>query len=178
MPEEHVVKAALALGGDVLADDVRLARGDALLRLFQRDVQAVLVILEGFALRFGGLAGLVKAFFGAEAGIRRALFDQLPGVFLIDGLAVALDVGAVIAADVRAFVIGQAGQVHGLVDHVHRAGNLALLVGILDAEDELAAVAAGVEVRVQRRAQAAQVQVTGRAGGETGADFLHGEILL
>ena len=51
-----------------------------------------------------------------------------------------------------------------------RFGLVAALVGVVDAEDELAAVLAGEQPVEQRRADAADVQVAGRAGGETGAN--------
>ena len=48
---------------------------------------------------------------------------------------------------------------------------LPLLVGVLDAQYELAALAAGIEIGVQRGAQVAQVHVARGAGGKAGSDF-------
>ena len=48
--------------------------------------------------------------------------------------------------------------------------NFPFLVGILNAQDELAAVLTGEQVGIQGGAQAAQMQVAGRAGSETGAN--------
>src|SRR5439155_1796259 len=50
-----------------------------------------------------------------------------------------------------------------------RLGPIPHLVGVVDAEDELAAVPPGVEPVETRRADAADVQVAGRARGEAGA---------
>ena len=48
----------------------------------------------------------------------------------------------------------------------------ARLVGILDAQQELAAVVAREQPVEQRRARAADVQESGRGGGEAGDDRL------
>ena len=168
---DDVVKARLALGGDVLADDVGLAGSDARLDLFLAQVQAVLVILEGLALglRLGAL--LIQALLGAEAIVRAALFDQLLRVGQVQVLALGLNVRAAGAADVRAFVVDQTGGLHGIVNDVNGALYLALLIGILDAQDELAAVAARPEIGIQRGAQVAQMHIAGRARRKARADF-------
>ena len=56
-------------------------------------------------------------------------------------------------------------------DRLHRRLGRALAVGVLDAQDELAAVLARVGPGEQRGARAADVQIAGGAGGEAGADF-------
>ena len=53
------------------------------------------------------------------------------------------------------------------------ASYVALLVGVVDAQDELAAVLAGEQPVEQGGADAADVQVAGGAGGEAGADRGH-----
>jgi len=79
--------------------------------------------------------------------------------------ALHLVVGAVV---VRQFQPGHA--VENRLDCFRgRAGD----VGVLDAQHEGAAVATGVGPGKQRGAGAANVQVTGGAGGESGADRLH-----
>jgi len=133
----------------------------------------VLVVLVGLAPGLGGRAGLVQVLLGAEAGIGAAALDQFLRVPGVDVPPLGLDVGAVIAAHVRALVIFQARQPHRAVDLLHRAGHLPLLVGVLDAQDERAAVAPGVEVGVQRRPEASQVQIAGGAGRESGANHVN-----
>ena len=54
--------------------------------------------------------------------------------------------------------------------HLRRRIGAALAVGVLDAQQELAAVVAGEQVVEQRGAGAADVQQAGRAGGEAGAN--------
>ena len=56
-----------------------------------------------------------------------------------------------------------------LVDHVHRALDKAALVGVFDAQQELAARMAGDEIGIERRAQVAHVHVAGGRRGEAGA---------
>lgn len=118
-------------------------------------MQALFVVFVGFALRFGGLAISLDFFLGAEAAVRAALFDQLPRVLGVEVAALGLDIRAVIAADIRTFVIGQARLTHGLVNQIDRAGHFALLIGIFDAQNELAAVLLGEQIGIQRGAQAA-----------------------
>ncbi len=175
---DHVVEARLALGGDVLADDPGLARVQLRLDLLPGQVQAVLVVLEGLALLLGRLAAGVQALLGAEAVIGVAGFHQLFGEGHVGVLALGLHIGAAGAAHVRTLVVAQPGGGHGFVDDLHRAGDLALLVGVLDAQYELAPGAAGIQIGVQRGAQVAQVHVARGAGGESGANVHRRHSLL
>ena len=59
---------------------------------------------------------------------------------------------------------------------VDRLRRRALAVGVLDAQQELAADVLGVEPVEQRRARAADVQEAGRRGGEAGDDLRHGKL--
>lgn len=70
---------------------------------------------------------------------------------------------------VRAFVPEQAGVPHGVVDDVHSAFDLTLLVGVLDAQDHLAAHALGGEVGVERSSQIAHMHIAGGTGRKSGA---------
>jgi hypothetical protein len=87
--------------------------------------------------------------------------------------AFALKVGAVRAADVRSFVPidpEPSQPVENPLDHLGRG---TLGVGVLDAKDEGAAVAARVKPVEQRRARATHMQVSGGRGGETDAGSWH-----
>ena len=64
----------------------------------------------------------------------------------------------------------EAEPAHPVEDRVDRLRRRARLVGIFDAQQELAAVVAGEEPVEQRRARAADVQEAGRRGGEAGDD--------
>jgi hypothetical protein len=68
----------------------------------------------------------------------------------------------------------QAQPLHAVENGLHGFRRRAGDIGVLDAQDEGAAMATGVGPGEQRGAGAADVQVTGGAGGETGADRLHG----
>jgi hypothetical protein len=67
-----------------------------------------------------------------------------------------------------------AQPVEAVFDRLGVFGLGAEVVGVLDAEDKLAAHPLREEEVHQRRATAADVEVTGRAGGEAGADDLRG----
>ena len=115
----------------------------------------MLVVLPLLAALGGRVAPRLQFLLGAEAGIGRAAFHQLHGIGQIGIAALGLDIGAVIAAHIGALVIHKARLTHALVDQLHRAGNLALLVGVLNAQDELAAILLGEQVGIQSGAQAA-----------------------
>src|SRR5699024_2054463 len=122
-------------------NDVRLARRDAALGLLKtHSVQALLVVLVGLSPGLGGLALLVDLLFGAEAAVSAALFHQLPGILGIQIAPLGLDVRSVLAAYVRPLVIVKPCLAHGLVDQIDRAGHFAFLIGILNAQDEPAAM--------------------------------------
>ena len=68
----------------------------------------------------------------------------------------------------RAFVVIQPQPGHRIQDGVDRRLGAALTVGVLDAQDEFAATAPGLQPAVQRGAGTADVQVTSGAGSKTG----------
>ena len=75
----------------------------------------------------------------------------------------------------RAFVPVETEPAHAVEDGVDGGLRRALDVGVLDAQDESAAVLARVGPGIQRRAGAADVEIAGRTGGEAGADgSVHG----
>ena len=76
----------------------------------------------------------------AETVIGAAQFHQLFGVLPINLLALALYVGAVIPAHVRAFVVQNPRVAQGVVDDFHRAVHIAGGIRILDAENKIPAV--------------------------------------
>ena len=73
------------------------------------------------------------------------------------------------SADVRALVPVEAEPAQPVEDAGDHVGRRALDVGVFDAQDERAAVAPRVEPVEERRAGAADVQVTGRRGREADA---------
>ena len=70
----------------------------------------------------------------------------------------------------RPFVPIEAQPAQAVQDRRERLLDVPLLVGVVDAQDELAALPFGEQPVEQRRPHAADVQVAGRAGSETSAD--------
>ena len=157
---------------DALADNIRLTGGHAAEGLLQRQIAAGIVGTVEFA------AVLLRGAPFAEAVVRAALFHQQLRILSVGVAALGLDIGRDRAAHVRAFVVGQVTLRHGAVDHVCRTLHQTALVGILNAEDERAAAAAGDKPGIQRGAQIADVHIPGGRGGEPGADLSLGDARL
>src|SRR5204863_7816245 len=81
-----------------------------------------------------------------------------------------LVIRAVRAADLGALVPVQAQPAEPVEDRLQGLRHVALLVGVVDAEDELAVLLPGEQPVEQGRADPADVQVAGRARGEAGAN--------
>ena len=154
--------------------------GEALFHLFLGQVAAAAIVVGH--LTVGALLGVegFQTLLGAEAVIGLALSHQLLGILLEHAHALALDVGADGAADVRAFVPQQAGLPQGVVDDIHSALHIAALIGVLDAQDEGAILVLCHQVGVQGSAQVANVHITRGRRRKTGADFIarHRKTLL
>ena len=74
------------------------------------------------------------------------------------------------SAHLRAFVPVDAQPVQAVEDRLQCLVDIPLLVGVVDPQDELAAVLPGEEPVEQRRANPANVQISGGTGGESGAN--------
>ena len=161
--EDLVVEGGGSLMGDALADNIGLPFGGEAVGLLPAHAAAGVVPAVEFAAVLLGL-GLL-----AEAAVGVAALHQQLGVFLIEGPALGLDVGGDGSADVRALVMLQVALGHGLVDHIHRALHQAALVGVLNAQDELALAVSGDKIGIERRAQVADVHVARGRGGKARA---------
>ena len=170
--EHQIIVAGFAGGGGILADDVGGACVQLGLDLLGGEPQAVLVVLEHLAPRLGGGAALLELALGAEAVVGVPALDQLLGIGQVHVLALGLDVGAVIAADIGAFVPVDAAAPQGIVDDLGCALDIALLVGILNAQDEFAAHLLGKQVAIQGGAQSAQVHKARGGRRKSGADLV------
>ena len=115
------------------------------------------------------LAHLVQTLLIAEAVVGVAAFHQLLGVFLKHTHTLALDIGSHGTADIGTLVPLQSGLLQGLIDDLHGAFYLALLVGILNAQQEAAVIALCHQIGKQRGAQVTHMHVAGGAGGKAGA---------
>ena len=158
------------------AHDVGLglrARG----RLGRRDVAAMPVVPGELVPCFLLPPDLGEALLGAEAEVRGALGDELGRVLLVEGQALRLDVRRVRPAFARALVPGDAEPVQPVVDRVDRPGDKALLIGVLDPQDERAGALQGEKVVVKDRAHAADVELTG-GGGREAQPNAHREVSL
>ena len=146
----------------------RLARRGARVGLLLREAAAG---VDGLLEPAGLLLGLLLVVVGvlAEAAVGVAALHEELGVVHIEPAALGLHIGADGAADVRALVVLEAAFGERAVDDVHRALDEPALVGVLDAEDELAAVRAGDKVGVERGAQVADVHIARGAGREARA---------
>ena len=107
---------------------------------------------------------------GAEAAVEASARAQGRGLLLVDLQPLGLQVGTAGAADAGALVPVEAQPLHAAQDRLVGGVGAALLVGVLDAQDEGAARLAGVEPVEQGRARAAHVQVARGAGREAQAD--------
>src|SRR5664279_1927108 len=106
----------------------------------------------------------VQLFGGLEAAVCVAGCEQEIDVMAIDPGAFGLPVGAEGATDVGAFVPLQAEPAEGVEDHLLGCGDEAGAVGVLDAQDELAATLAGVEEVEQANVCRADMRVAGGGG--------------
>ena len=164
--EHRVRKGRAALGRHLLTDDIGNALSKLLLNLLLRQIAAMAVVAAADSL---GLQ-LFEPLLGAEAAVRLALSDQLFGIGQIHLLALRLHIGTKIAADVGTLVVLQACQLHGMINNVHRAVNQPFAVGVLNSQNEFAALRLRHQILIQRRAQIAHVHKAGGTGRITGAD--------
>ena len=125
----------------------------------------MLVILPGAAGCFHCCLPLVNLLFGAEAVIGMAGLDQLLRVGKIGILALGLDIGTAGAAHIGALIPVQAAGTEGIINDFGGAFHKALLVGILNAQNELAVILFGKKIGIEGGTNAAQVhEARGRRG--------------
>src|SRR3546814_20368738 len=101
------------------------------------------VITRRFLVRHLHGTHLIQALAAAEARKRMTLADQLVRVLLVDLAALALPVRAMRTANVRTLVPFDAQPAQRIVDLLLGFTGRAHLIGILDAQDELATVLSG-----------------------------------
>ena len=133
--------------------------GDESLLLLGAEVAVAVVVAGGPVL--GGLAlpHLRELGLGGIAAVGLAGIQEL-----LDGGAMLSDA---LALDHRGAIPGQPQPLQALQDVVGEGLLAALLVGVLDAQQELATVALGEQPVEHRRTGRADVQRAGGAGGET-----------
>ena len=132
-----------ALLGDALADHVGLAGFHAAEGFLQRQVAAgVIGAVKAAGVLLGG------ALF-AEAVVRAAFFHQQTGILAVGIPAFRLDIRSHGTAHIGALVVGEAALRHGAVDHIGGTLHQTTLIGVLNTQNERAALGAGDKPRVQ-----------------------------
>ena len=106
--------------------------------------------------------------------VRPALLGQRLELGAVEVAALRLEIGAAGTADLGTLVPVHPEPAHALEEHAQGLVGVALLVRVLDAEDEGAAGVAGVQPVEEGRPRAADVEEPGGAGGEAGSDG-HGD---
>ncbi len=107
---------------------------------------------------------------GAVAVVGELRVGQLVEHLAVEVATLGLPVGAVRSADQRALVPVEPQPLHRADHRVERLLGAALLVGVLDAEDEGATMVAREGPVVERRASEADVRGAGRGRAETDAN--------
>src|SRR6267142_2112628 len=124
-----------------------------------RALRAPAPVVAGLlAARTLALAHRVELFLGRPATVGLPLLDQSVGDFLVASEPLHLKE--------RTFVPVEPEPAHGVENRLHRSVGGALEVGVLDAQDEFAAVFLRVRPGEERGAGSADVEVAGGAGGE------------
>ena len=184
--QQHEVVQRLVLEDDVSAQDVvrhRLAgkrrlephnRCDAtrlpLGALLGRQVTAVAIVARRLLAGLLRLPHLGQALRRTVALVRFVLCQQPVSVRLVQLEPLRLHVRPEGTADIRPFVPVQAEPAQGREERLDAAFDITLLVGVLDAQDELTAVVPRQQPVVERRADVADVRLAGGRGGVAGAD--------
>ena len=164
---DEILERHVDVLGHAEADDGALAGVETAPGLIRRQVAAGAVVhrrTAGGEIRAAIVLELLRR---AEAVVGLAAGEQLVGVRGVEVQPLRLAVGAGRAADVGPLVPLEAEPAQVLQDAVLGLFRRSLGVGVFDAEDERAVVAAREQPVEQRRAGVADVQRAGRAGGET-----------
>src|SRR6185437_13530827 len=124
-------------------------------------ITVVAVVARLLTRGHGGFAHRLDLVLALVGVVRLAGGNQLVGHLPVSLQPPRLVEGTLVGVEVE--------PVHRIQDRLHRLAGGALPIGILDAQDELAAAAARLQPAIQCGARAADVQETGGTGGEAGA---------
>ena len=156
----------------------RLACRQALRDLLGGQMQALAVIAHGFACCALAGAHLLQPLRGAEAAKGMAALQEPLGMLPVDVLALALAVGGMGAALVRALVPVQAQPLEGVDDGGFGLLAAARLIRVLNAQQELAASLACMAEAEKRHIGGAQMRVASGRWGDSGPDGHGGNATL
>jgi hypothetical protein len=101
--------------------------------------------------------------------------DQALGSFVVQMLALRLKIGAAIATYFWALIPIDAKPFESIKNGLKCLGPVPFGIGIIDAQNELAAIPLREQPVEQRRANTANMQVTCGAGGKASTDRTHCE---
>lgn len=116
-------------------------------------------------------SALFKFLRSVESDVCLAVVEELLHIVAVDVAALALLIGAVIAAFAHAFIDADAEPAERLVDIFLGSGHEAVGVGVLDAENHVAAVLAGEEVVIEGCTHASDMEGACGRGGKTYSNF-------
>jgi hypothetical protein len=116
-------------------------------------------------------AHLFKLFGRVESVIGLPCLQKKVHVFLIEREAFRLDIRSPVSSHPGSLVVFQTRPLKGRNEVFHGPIDKARAIRIFDAENELAAVASGEKVVVERGAKAADVKVAGGTGGKSNSNF-------
>src|SRR3990167_7043183 len=134
-------------------------RNDSLLRAAGAVVSRLSLFFQG------GLALGFQLLGSAIAGIGLPCGEKFLDLLFVKRVSLGLIEWALVPVELQPF--------QGLQDRFDRFGRRSFAVGILDAEDKLAAMVAGEKIVEQSRARTSNVEVPGGAGGESSAHGCH-----
>ena len=157
----------------------RSARSHALMlfrssrRRARREAGEVTALLEQISrsLEVLGRRAQLSQFFGTGViAIGMTAGQQHCRRFFVTITSLGLKIGTVGTADLGTLVPIHSQPAKSVQDGLNRFVHVSLSVGVIDAKDEMAARLSGQEPIEQSRADAADVQVTGGAGSESGTN--------
>ena len=166
VPRTRSAQQELPVARHLQAHDVLAPLGLEARALFGRGRHPGPAVLELPLFALGGLALGVHLLGGGVVVVGVAAAQQLVDGGLVARAALRLEVRRERAADLGPFVPVEAEPAEAVEDRRERRLDVALLIGVVDAQHELAAVAPREQPVEQRRAHAADVQEAGRAGRE------------
>jgi len=134
-------------------------RNDSLLRAAGAVVSRLSFFFQG------GLALGFQLLGSAIAGIGLPCGEKFLDLLFVKRVSLGLVEWALVPVELQPF--------QGLQDRFDRFGRRSFAVGILDAEDKLAAMVAGEKIVEQSRARTSNVEVPGRTGSKSSADGCH-----
>ena len=150
-------------------DRVRLALGGPGIGLLLREPETGAVVLGGLAAGERLLASALQILRVAEAAIRLDLVQEAPRRLGVTLESLALEIRPVRSSHHRPLVPAKPQPGEPLEDSIQGALHVPVLIGVLDAQHEDAAVSPRVEVVEERGAGAPDVEISGRARRESHA---------